>query len=295
MYCQNHCRNIAYHIHQFFFIFWHDFLTQCDYFKAENIIIEGNELIPDEEILKETQLYKGINILAINLSKTRKKLLTHPWIAEARVARVLPSEIHIIINEHKPFAILNLGRQFILNSEGEIFKEWEDSDPNDLPVVTGINYADLPAHPGNSSRSGEGSGRVFDALMDLLQLGEETESVIPNRLIEHIEVDREMGITLKLKEYAKIKTRHRLKKRSDISVSRLRIIKLGYNDYRIKYERLKTILFYLKENSNLLPLDKERRKGFSKIDSVDLNNLNRIIINCDQLSVISDIPFTTDH
>jgi len=254
-------------------------------------------LLSKEEILKEVQIFEGINILAVNLSKARKRLLANPWIAEARISRVLPSEIHVIINEHKPFAILDLGRKFILNSRGELFKEWEPSDPGGLPVVAGLGYADIPAYPRNR---GDVSGVAFEAVMDVLRLGEEEESPVPNRFVERIEVDREMGITLKIGSNPRFEPAKGLEPTRDPfeinnKAARLRIIKLGYNNYIMKYERLKQILVYIKTHYNELSLNKEKEKGLFRIDSIDLNNLNRIVINCDQLSVISDPPFTTDH
>ncbi len=139
------------------------------------------------------------------------------------------------------------------------------------------------------------SGVAFDAVMDLLRLGQNNESPIPAKFIERIEVDRELGITLKLNQHADAAAYNPFEMNNKVSVTRLRVVKLGYNNYMLKYERLKQILIYLKEHYNELFLSKGKEKEFFKIDSIDLNNLNRVVINCDQLSVISDSPFTTDH
>lgn len=247
----------------FVFIFGYDFFTQCDYFRAESLIVAGNNRLSEKQVIKQAQINKRVNVLSVNLSMTRKRLLRHPWIAEAEVARKLPNEIDIRIKEHKPLAILDVGRKFIINIHGEIFKEKSESDPENLPIISGLEFSDLNI-PGESYLScpkaragGHAHSTPFDAVMTVLQLGQEAESILPNRLIIRIRVDREMGLTIYMPDY----------EMPDYESGRVKAIKLGYNDYPDKYDRLKNVLFYLNKKS-----------CFSDFDSIDLNNLNRIVV-----------------
>jgi cell division protein FtsQ len=226
----------------FVFIFSYDFLTQCDYFRAEKLVVTGTARLSEKQVLEQAQIQKGVNIISINLPMIRKRLLAHSWITEAEVSRDLPSGINIRIKEHQPLAILDLGRKFLINTSGEIFKEMEISDPDQLPMITGLSFSDINA--GDEHRS-----IPFNAVMNVLELGQKCKSVLPYELIKKIHVDREIGLTV----YA---------------FDRIKEIKIGYNDYPNKYDRLKNILAYLKE-----------RKGFSHLESIDLNNLNRIVIH----------------
>ena len=232
----------ALHLVSFLFILCHDFLTQCDYFRTENLVVTGADRLSEEQVIKQAELNKGINILSVNLSIARKRLLAHSWIAEAEVSRELPSSINIRIKEQKPFAILDLGRKFIINANGEIFKEMDASDPVNLPIISGLQFADINVH-------GKPRSIPYNAVMNILELGQKPESVIPNRLIKRIHVDREIGLTV----YA---------------FDRIKAIKIGYDDYPGKYAKLKNVLLFLK-----------KRDGFSHLESIDLNNLNRIVIN----------------
>ncbi len=247
------------------FIFGYDFFTQLDYFMAESLIVTGNNRLSEKQVIKQAQINKKVNILSVNLSTTRKRLLAHPWISEAEVARQLPNQITIRIKEHKPLAILDIGRKFIINIDGEIFKEKSESDTENLPVISGLKFSDLnipgEAHPSYSKVSaGEyAHDTPFDAVMVVLQLGQEAESILPNRLIKKIRVDREMGLTLYMFNYES---------------GRVKAINLGYNDYTNKYDRLKNMLFYL-----------DKRKRFSDFDSIDLNNLNRIVVGVESKEV----------
>ena len=72
-------------------------------------------------------------------------------------------------------------------------------------------------------------------------------------MIKKIQVDREIGLTVYIPDH---------------ETNRIKTVKLGYNDYSGKYSRLKNVLFYIKN-----------RQYFSDFESIDLNNLNRIVVN----------------
>lgn len=226
----------------FAFILAHDCITQCNYFRAENIVIRGAHRLSKQQILEQANIKKGINILSVNLSAIRNTLLAHSWIAEAEVRRELPDMITIGIKEHKPLAILDIGRKFLININGEVFKEWTQSDPDILPIVSGLQFSDLNV-------SGELRSTAFNAVMEVLRLGREPDTILPNKRIKKIRVDGQIGLTL----YA---------------FDQVRVIKLGYNDYTNKYERLENVLFYLKQ-----------KKCFPNFNSIDLNYPDRIVVN----------------
>ena len=229
------------------FIFGYDLLTQCDYFRANSIIVKGTNRLSQNQIIKHTGIDAGINIFSVNLSATRKRLLAHPCIADAEVSRELPDGINIRIKEHKPIAIIDLGRKFLINDQGEIFKELASSDLDNLPVIIGLEFSDLDVS--GLDVSGKFRNIAFNAVMDVLQLGRKAGSIIPNTLLKVIRVDRETGITL----YA---------------FKDIKAINLGYNNYSDKYERLKRVFFYM-----------EKEHNFSDFDTIDLNNLDRIVVN----------------
>jgi cell division protein FtsQ len=246
----------------FLFMLSHDIITQCDYFSAKDMVVSGTQRLSPKQILKQAQIHQGMNTLAVNLAIARKKLLAHPWIAEARIKREIPSQIHITITEHQPLAIVDLGRQFLINTDGMIFKEMETSDPNKLPIITGLRYSDIIIH-GLNKRPSSGKGNAakntnrqarsypFEAVLEVLHLGQQAGCILPNRLIKRIRVDREIGLIL----YTSDTTRE---------------IKLGYNNFSQKYTVLKKVFFILSDG---------KLEKFSKFDRIDLNNLNRVVIN----------------
>jgi cell division protein FtsQ len=226
----------------FAFIFAYDLFTQSGYFKTVRLDVQGCNTLDEKAVITQAKLSYGINIFSVNLGTTRKRLLAHPWISDAEVSREIPSGICIRIKEHKPLAIIDINRKFLLNTQGDIFKKWEASDPVNLPVVDGLAFSDLNVGARPDSRA-------FNAVMTVLKLGQRKDSVLSNKEIRKIEVDKDIGLTI----YA------------DTGFGAL---KLGYDDYPGKYKRLQEVLFYLKKNQNI-PI----------LNSIDLNNPNRIVVN----------------
>ena len=215
-----------------------------------------------KQIIRRARVRKGMNVLAVNLTTVRKRLIAHPWIAAAEVRREIPSGLAIRIKEHVPLAIVNLDRKYLINEQGQIFKEWTASDPDMLPLISGMQLADFSVEAKTtgfvsqrSDRQSESSQnnylntRPFEAVMQVLILGKQTRGILPNRKIKKIRVDREIGITLEA--FKHIKT-----------------IVLGYHNYPLKYAMLKNILKYRKQKQN-----------FPDFDRIDLNNVNRIVVN----------------
>jgi cell division protein FtsQ len=227
------------------FIFGYDLLTQSNYFKVVRLKVEGCDILFPEEVLEQAEIASGMNIFSINLTTTRKRLLAHPWITDAEVGREIPAGINIKIREHDPLAIIDLDRRFLLNRQGEIFKEWETTDPVNLPVVDGLEFSDLNV-------DGRSFSRPFSAVLSVLKLGQKGGSALTNKEIHRIEVDRDIGLTIHVN-------------------NSLNLVKLGYDNYPNKYRRLKEVIYYLRKNGQ-----------FRKFRSIDINNPDRIVVNINQ-------------
>jgi cell division protein FtsQ len=244
------------------FVFVYDVLTQCDYFKAHSLTIDGIHRLTQKEIVEQAGISKDVNVLAVNLSIVRKRLMAHPWIAEAEVRREIPSGLLIRIKEQRPLAIVDLGNKYMINEQGRIFKEWTAADPETLPLISGLELADVIIYSKTGSddpqrlttqkkhRQSAAAGELpFEAVMQILTLGKEARSILPNQEIKHIWVDRQIGITLE-------------------AFNQMKTIVLGYHNYPLKYTMLKNIMAY-----------RNRGRGFPDFNRIDLNNVNRIVVN----------------
>lgn len=221
-------------------------LTEWQYLEAQQITVTGNERISEREILLQSGVEIGTNLLSLNLSAVRKRLLAHPWIEDAQVEWRIPSGVGIAVREHQPLAVFEIDRRYTVNMEGKIFKVWDGTEPEHLPVVEGLKFSDLGI-------SGVSQSIPFNTVMNVLTSGKSSDCIIPNEMIQRVFLDRELGVTLFV-----------VPSENTYNISEIR---LGYEDYPIKYERLQELLSHLKRQQNGM-----------MIHSVNLTNPDRIVI-----------------
>jgi len=225
----------------FFFISVYNLIAQWNYLNVKTISVNGNSQLSEEQIIKYSKLDIGENIFSINLSAAKQSLLLHPKIVSAEIIRNFPADVTINVKEHRPIAILDLGRTFAINHSGDIFIETSSSEFNRLPLIVGFQPSDIDP-------AGEINGIPFNEVIKILHLGLKSDSILSINSIKRIDVDKQTGLTVN-------------------AHGRIKSIKLGYGNYPIKYERLKSIFVFLKERPDL--------KDFI---SIDLRNLNRIVL-----------------
>ncbi len=223
------------------FVFGHDWITQCEYFRAATVEVSGIERLDRKHVLETAKIAEGVNLLSVNLNISRKRLLALGWVADAEIRRELPDTLIIKVREHTPVAVIELGKSFLVNGAGEIFVETEKEKFRDLPVISGVKYQDWKAD------SGDGKG-MSESVMDVLRLGRAKDSVLPCAFIKRIQVDRELGLTVVTRDFPAER------------------IHLGFGGYESKYHRMSRIFIYL-----------NRRGAEPAFEKVDLRYKDRIV------------------
>jgi cell division protein FtsQ len=117
-------------------------------FATKEIGIAGIERLERDAIIEAAGLSLGRNVFDVAPEEAEAALLSHPWVADARVTRRLPGSFDIVVREHHPVAVLSVlsvddspTRLYLVAEDGTVFKEVEPGDPIDLPVVTGLDHA----------------------------------------------------------------------------------------------------------------------------------------------------------
>ena len=115
-------------------------------FAVQSITIEGTKRLARDDILGASGIEPGVNLFSLDVEAARKKLVDSPWIKRARIVRRLPDGILIEVVEHEALATLVVeGQSFLIDRDGEPFKELGSGDPHDLPIVTGVPLRPLVA------------------------------------------------------------------------------------------------------------------------------------------------------
>jgi len=122
-----------------FFLFMYQWLLSSPYVKLETVIIEGVDEKTKNELLEMSQLSADMSLLAVNSNKLKQRLERHPWIWAVDIEKRLPHTIIIRAEKEVPQAIVALDKISYMNRRGMIFKELNNEDDIDYPVITGIS------------------------------------------------------------------------------------------------------------------------------------------------------------
>jgi len=223
------------------FIFLHDLITQWDHFNAKTIRITGNRHLTERQVLELAGIRPGQNILSVNLGLSRKRLISHGWIADAAVKRKLPDGLGIEIREHEPAAVIATGPGYIMDHRGIVFKKVKPEEADNLLVVSGLAYTDITA-------AGQPETPAMKAVVELLEMDRRSVAVALGKRLKKIQVDRETGLTLTMSGH-------------------LETVKIGYDQYSEKLRLL-----------NIIRQFAGKSETFAAIESIDLNDTNRIVI-----------------
>ncbi|VEN75291.1 putative Cell division protein FtsQ [Candidatus Desulfarcum epimagneticum] len=218
-------------------------------FKAREIRVTGARFLSRRQVLDQAGIREGANVLAVNLSLARKRLLANPWIVDAQVKRHLPAGLEIGIRERAALAALDVGPGFLLDEDGRVFKRLEASDPPDLVRVKGLAFSDMDPAPES------GPAAFAEAIRALKVFGREKRLFAPGTLKE-IRVDRELGLELAISGDGK-KTGAGAAKR----------IRIGYGSYGEKRKALERVARHMKSHG-----------GFSKYSFLDLSAPERAVV-----------------
>ena len=247
------------------YVYLYSAVMQSDMLAAHTLKVSGNQRLTDVQVLAQARLKPRTNIFAINLKATRNRLLAHPWIAGASVQRIIPDTIQVHITEHMPLAVIDMGRKYLLDTQGIIFTEKKTQEANHLPVVRGLSYADLSLAKGRQPRQSlpkpppsvgvlqlsAGRADPYRAMMEVLRMGSRKDAIVPNAEVKTVQIDRQMGLTL----YA---------------FENVIEIRLGFDHYQQKYAALKKVL---------RRVDSVANQQWGGIRSIDLKNPHRIVLN----------------
>lgn len=108
-------------------------------FATRVIDVMGNDRLASEEVLQAAGLSLGKNVFEVSPEEAQRRLVEHPWVASANVARRLPDTYSIEVSERKPVALLALDTLYLISADGGVFKSLEEGDPSDFPVITGVD------------------------------------------------------------------------------------------------------------------------------------------------------------
>lgn len=115
-------------------------------FSVQEIVVEGTKRLSRDDILATAGISLGANLFSVDVESAQLALTKSPWIERAQVTRRLPNTLVVSLRERQAQATLVVaGKSFLIDEDGEPFKEVGSGDPHDLTIITGVTLQALAA------------------------------------------------------------------------------------------------------------------------------------------------------
>ena len=123
----------------------YQFVTTSARFEAKSLVYQATPHVPVDRLQALLAIEPGTNILSVDPAALQAKVLAEPWVKRAEVKRSLPDTLIVEVEEHEAAAVLLSGQLYLVDREGTPFKRMEEGERGDLPVITGVDRAQLVA------------------------------------------------------------------------------------------------------------------------------------------------------
>lgn len=124
-------------------------LAQSPALKLEEYEVIGNRRVSGQELIDVAGLDPGQHLFTISTSEVVERLSDMPWISKARVERILPSKLRIVVVEHTARVVVYTARgPYLVDSQGLVLQRGAEDlvALTDLPV-DGLIPGDRIEHP----------------------------------------------------------------------------------------------------------------------------------------------------
>lgn len=110
------------------------------YFNIKKIEVINNKNIPKQEIIKLSGIFLEDNIFYINMDRTKKGIMTNPYILNAEVKRKYPDTIVINIKEREAIFYGEKGGSFVvIDKNGVVLENRKDIKNMNLVKLQGFD------------------------------------------------------------------------------------------------------------------------------------------------------------
>jgi cell division protein FtsQ len=125
-------------------------ITGSPRFALRNVEISATTRITADEIVALAGVAQGDRLLKLDMDVIAARVAEHPWAAEVRVRRRLPSALRFEVTERRAIATVNLGGLYLVDETGRPFKRATMGEADGLPVLTGLERSQYVDHRGPS-------------------------------------------------------------------------------------------------------------------------------------------------
>jgi cell division protein FtsQ len=114
--------------------------------RVKTLTVQGATPMAQADIIKASGVYRDQPIVGLDLNALRRRIEQVGWVKQARVVRLLPDAIVLVVAQRDTLAVWQHGgRAAVVDAEGHVIPEADPSRFADLPLVVGEGANDSAA------------------------------------------------------------------------------------------------------------------------------------------------------
>ena len=136
------------------------------------LTVDGVETRDESEVTAVFEPDNGQSLASVDVSERRQQLLAIQWVKEARVSKIWPNAVRVVLRERAPVALVPLagGEAVRMIDADGVLLEYRSTGNDGLPVMTGID-AEMDL------RARQDRVKLFMAVMDACSVQRFSERV----------------------------------------------------------------------------------------------------------------------
>ena len=125
-------------------MFFGKMFIDTDYFKVQEVLVEGQSNLLKQDIVAQLEQMKGKNIVYLNTSEIENRIKTDIRVKKVSVKKLFPSKIRVLLEEREPYVYVKKGDETLLadkdlNIHGDILEE----PAKNIPIIDYTNDESL--------------------------------------------------------------------------------------------------------------------------------------------------------
>ncbi|BBM53606.1 polypeptide-transport-associated domain-containing protein [Leptotrichia trevisanii] len=110
--------------------------VDTDYFKIQEVLIEGQSKLLKQDIAAQLEQMKGKNIVYLNTSEIENLIKTDVRVKKVSVKKLFPSKIEVTLEEREPYAYVKKGDKTLLaDKDLNIYGDILEDPSKNIPVI----------------------------------------------------------------------------------------------------------------------------------------------------------------
>jgi cell division septal protein FtsQ len=121
------------------FVYLYKALVNSSYLKLRSVQVTGVDDGMKRQIIMMAGLNENLSLLTLNPNEIKAKIEKHPWVRSVELEKQFPHTLIIKAEKESPRALVLFDKFFYMNRWGKVFKELDEGENTDFPVITGVS------------------------------------------------------------------------------------------------------------------------------------------------------------